>query len=145
MRGQIPRDRMDQIHSNLPASIELSDKVLHVVSPLIGADRTSHDAQVRFQFGWQMLNQTHLALTEAEACWVWHLEFRQPPNAPAARYFAMYYIDDAALRLYASREHLLIGIGLFFCGLRYKGQGTAFFRVLQELENRKCQSQIVRP
>ena len=144
MRGTIPKERLDKIHSGLPASMQLHEGFTAVGGFLIGSDSKSHDAQLQFWMAWGLLNETHLALTEAEACKVWYQEFRQPPDNVAATYFSRFFLDDAALRLYASREHFLKGI-VDFWNLAHpsKKVGTLLDWVLTKLREKKIQPQIV--
>jgi hypothetical protein len=57
--------------------------------------------------GWHLLCEANLALFEAEACRIWYEEFRNPPSQTLAIYHSRYYLDDAALRIHASAEHML--------------------------------------
>jgi hypothetical protein len=52
------------------------------------------------------LNEVRLALKEALSCRLYYLERTSPPNMNRAVFFSKYYIDDAALRIYAMGEHL---------------------------------------
>ena len=104
MRGIIPRERMDQIHRSLSPSMDMASEMLAVVGAFAGGDPDTHDAQLQILTAWNFLNESHLALTEAEACRIWHSEFREPPDTKAATYFCRYFLDDAVLRLYAGVE-----------------------------------------
>src|ERR1017187_8875321 len=70
MRGAIPADRMEQIHSELPYSMTLRGVLPYLADPLavrfvkMGQMR----ARVRLSYGWHMLNQARIALVEADAC-----------------------------------------------------------------------------
>ena len=57
-----------------------------------------------------MLNQARIALVEAEACTIFYEEYQ--PNHSEALYRCQYYLDDAALRLYTSCEHMLRSVVL---------------------------------
>ncbi|MFZ0798091.1 MAG: hypothetical protein WCA13_15895 [Terriglobales bacterium] len=107
MRGGIPSDRMEQIHFGLPYSMRLREMLPYLADPLaapldgVGKMR----ARVRLSYGWHMLNQARIALVEAEACTVFYEEFQH--NHTEALYRCQYYLDDAALRLHSSCEHML--------------------------------------
>jgi hypothetical protein len=62
-------------------------------------------AMVRLSDGWHMLNQARLALIEAQACTIFYTEIQK--NRPEALYHCRYYLDDAALRLCSSCEHMV--------------------------------------
>jgi hypothetical protein len=107
MRGAIPSDRMEQIHSGLAKSMTLRDVLPYLADPLaaphvkIGKMR----ARVRLSYGWHMLNQSRIALVEAEACTIFYEECQR--DHTEALYRCLYYLDDAALRLHSSCEHML--------------------------------------
>jgi hypothetical protein len=67
-------------------------------------------AAVCLQDATQTLTEARYALHEVYAHRIWYLEKKQPPNKEAATFFARYYADDAALRLYAAYEQLTDGI-----------------------------------
>jgi hypothetical protein len=86
----------------------LRDVLPYLADPLAGALHVEIDkiqARVRLSDGWHMLNQSRIALIEAEASKLFYEEFQ--PNPDEARYSCRFYLDDAALRLYSSCEHLL--------------------------------------
>lgn len=106
MRGGIPRNRMEQIHSALPYSLPLCEVLPQLADPLAGAFVPVREmkARVRLSDGWHMLNQARMALVEAEACTIFYEEIQQ--DHTEALYHCRYYLDDAALRLCVSCEHL---------------------------------------
>jgi hypothetical protein len=110
MRGVIPASRMEEIQAGLPRSVTLRDGHAWLAdvfaAPYSGIDEMA--ARVRLNHGWHMLNQARLALVEAEACRIFYEEVE--PNPTEALYRCQYYLDDAALRLHASCEHMLRGI-----------------------------------
>ncbi len=107
MRGGIPSERMEQIHLGLPYSMELRDVLPYLAdplaAPLVRIDRMR--ARVRLSDGWHTLNQARMALVESEACKVFYEDVQ--PDPVEADYHCRFYLDDAALRLYSSCEHLL--------------------------------------
>lgn len=60
------------------------------------------------------LNEVRLALKESLSCRLHYLERTSPPNKNRAVFFSKYYIDDAALRIYAMGEHLAKAILYMF-------------------------------
>jgi hypothetical protein len=113
MRGGIPSNRMEQIHSGLPYSITLRDVLPYLVDPLVeafGIKMGKMRARVRLSDGWHMLNQARIAVVEAEACTIFYEECQ--PNHTEALYRSLYYLDDAALRLHSSCEHMLRSVVL---------------------------------
>jgi hypothetical protein len=107
IRGGIPADRMEQIQAALPRSMDLQDLNPCLVDPIaaLGSEQTKVRAHVRLSQGWHLLNEVRSALIEAEACKVFYEECE--PNTMEAIYWARFYLDDAALRLNSSGEHLL--------------------------------------
>jgi len=107
MRGAIPADRMQEIHLQLPVSVQLRQILPHLADPLAVeiVAISKMRARVRLSYGWHMLNQARIALVEAEACTIFYEEYRH--NHIEALYRCLYYLDDAALRLHSSSEHML--------------------------------------
>jgi hypothetical protein len=107
MRGGVPSDLMEQIHLALPYSMGLRDAHPYladvVAAPFVGISEIQ--ARVRLLDGWHMLNQARAALIEAEACKIFYEQIQ--PNPTEAIYRCRFYLDDAALRLHSSCEHLL--------------------------------------
>jgi hypothetical protein len=106
MRGGIPSSRMEQIHLALPYSLLLRDALPQLADPFavphVGVRKMK--ARVRLSDGWHMLNQARLALLEAEACTIFYDEIQR--DHIEALYHCRYYLDDAALRLCSSCEHM---------------------------------------
>lgn len=110
MRGPIPDDRMAQVQSRLLASYDLRQRIPHFQELLIGVPPAGlglgrFRALRRLVDGWHMLNQARLALVEADACKIFYEEIQ--PEVTESRYRCRFYLDDAALRLCSSCEHLL--------------------------------------
>jgi hypothetical protein len=116
MRGGIPTTRMEQIQLGLPRSFELRNLNPCLLNPIFvpGSEHTKIRAHVRLSQGWHLLNEARSALIEAEACKVFYEECE--PNPVEAIYRCRFYLDDAALRLYSSCEHLLKSV-TFYWGL----------------------------
>ncbi len=108
MRGGIPSDRVKQIHLGLPYSMTLRDVLPYVADPLAGplVSMNKMQARVRLSDGWHMLNQSRIALVEAEACTIFYEEYQR--NHTEALYRCEYYLDDAALRLHSSVPFLTL-------------------------------------
>jgi hypothetical protein len=107
MRGEIPSDRMEQIHLGLPSSMTLRNRLSYLADPLAAPHVSigKMKARARLSYGWHMLNQVRIALVEADACTVFYEEYQR--NHTEALYRCQYYLDDAALRLHSSCEHML--------------------------------------
>jgi hypothetical protein len=130
IRGGIPNERMEQIQAGLLRSLELRNLNPCLETPLIslGSGHTKVHAHIRLSQGWHMLNEARSALIEAEACKVFYEECE--PNPIEAIYRCRFYLDDAALRLYSSCEHLLKCV-TFYWGL---SQHSSLDRVIAEAE-----------
>ena len=107
MRGAISSEHMKEIHLRLPYSVQLRDTLPHLADPLAGQipRLVEMQARVRLSYGWHMLNQSRIALVEAEACTIFYEDYQG--NHTEALYRSLYYLDDAALRLHSSSEHML--------------------------------------
>lgn len=57
-----------------------------------------------------VLSEARYALHEAYAHRIWYSEKSPTPNPTAAIFFSRFYLDDAALRLYAAGEHVATAI-----------------------------------
>ena len=106
MRRGIPAARIEQIHAGLPRSLDLRHLNPCLLNPLAAID-SEHKvrARIRLAQGWHLLNEARTALIEAESCKVFYTECE--PNSSEAVYRCRFYLDDAALRLYSSCEHLV--------------------------------------
>src|ERR1035441_10807862 len=106
MRRGIPAARIEQIHAGLPRSLDLRHLNPCLLNPLAAID-SEHKvrARIRLAQGWHLLNEARTALIEAESCKVFYTECE--PNSSEAVYRCRFYLDDAALRLYSSCEHLI--------------------------------------
>lgn len=98
---------MEQIQSALPRSMALTDTLPSLADPLAAplVRISKMRARVRLSDGWHMLNEARIALVEAEACAIFYEECQR--DHTEAVYWCRYYLDDAALRLHSSCEHLL--------------------------------------
>jgi Cthe_2314-like HEPN len=137
LRGGIPNDRMEQIQMGLPRSLELRNLNPCLEDPLAtlgskGTKLIKIQAYVRLSQGWHLLNEARSALIEAEACKVFYEE--REPNPVEALYRCRFYLDDAALRLCSSCEHLLQCVN-FYWGLGVPIKSRDLFRkVITETE-----------
>jgi hypothetical protein len=90
-------------------------------------------AHVRLSQGWHLLNEARSALIEAEACKVFYEEYE--PNPVEAIYRCRFYLDDAALRLHSSCEHLLNCV-TFYWGLSVtRSRESLLARVIAAAKN----------
>lgn len=108
MRGALPKDRQRKIESSFPRAIqrlEMSYPTWAV--PFLASEARTAFALRELWDGWHLLCEANLALIESEACWAWYSEFRSPPSETLAKYFCVYFLEDAALRLGASSGHMV--------------------------------------
>ncbi len=135
MRRGIPAKRMKQIQEGLPRSLELQNLNPCLVNPLValGSKQEKVRAHVRLSQGWHLLNEARSALIEAEACRVFYEECE--PNSVEAIYRCRFYLDDAALRLYSSCEHLLRGVTFYWgLSLQSKSRSSLLAKVITAAE-----------
>jgi len=85
-----------------------------------------------------LLCEANVALVEAEACWVWYTELRRPPIEASAKYLSRYYLDDAALRMHASSQHMLRAIKAHFGlrGVKHSRKATRLEGTIEELTHK---------
>jgi hypothetical protein len=115
VRGELPEQRLRQIGAALPSAVRKLNELLPSWARMFLGSEAADDAALRGLWdGWDLLCEANIALGEAEACWVWYTELRRPPNEASARYFSRYYLDDAALRMHASSQHMLKAIKAHF-------------------------------
>jgi len=108
MRGGISEDHMGDVQAGLPRSLDLRKLNPCLEEPLLGLGSKGMKtmrAHVRLSQGWHLLNEARIALVEADACKLFYEEYE--PNSTEAIYWCRFYLDDAALRLGSSCDHLL--------------------------------------
>jgi hypothetical protein len=81
-----------------------------VISANFGPYSTVAIASVCLEDSVSVLAQACYAVEEALAHRLWYREKARPPDEMAAVFYSRFYIDDAALRLYAAGEHLAAAI-----------------------------------
>jgi hypothetical protein len=135
MRRGIPTARMEQIQAGLPRSYDLQNLNPCLADPIVALD-SGHKkirARVRLSQGWHLLNEARTALIEAEACKVFYEECEA--NCTEAVYHCRFYLDDAALRLYSSCEHILRCITFYWnLSLPTKSRESLLARVIATAE-----------
>ncbi len=136
MRGEIPRRRIDEIRVGLPEAfqlVKLFPTWQHDTALVSDGDTTIDRALWELWDGRELLSEAEHALIEADACKVWS-ECQNPPDPVHAAYFARFYLDDVALRLYASCERLAKAINCYYnLGAETKG-GSLFLPVLKKFK-----------
>lgn len=137
MRGTLPTDRQQNVESLFPRAVErLEEAYPSWAAPFLGSEARTGKARRELWDGWHLLCEVNLALIESEACWLWYSEFRKPPNEISARFFCVYFLEDAALRLGASAEHMLLALkehlGIKF--LKEGSRSSTLTRVIRALE-----------
>ncbi len=113
-RGLLGSSELMYISKEIP---ELSDshKMVSGLSPdfistIFAPESNVPLASVCLQDAVDTYEGARYALHEVFAHRIWYLEKKEPPNKEAAIFFSRFYVDDAALRLYAAGEHLANGI-----------------------------------
>jgi len=124
MRGTLPRDRQREIETYFPRAIERLEKAYPAWAVgFLGSKAKTSSALRELWDGWHLLCEANLALIESEACWAWYSDFRNPPSGTLAKYFCVYFLDDAALRLGASCGHMLLALRKHMGFKPAKGRG----------------------
>lgn len=146
MRGELPKQRLRQIEAALPSAVRKLNEVLPSWAHMFLGSEAAGDAVLRGLWdGWHLLCEANVALGEAEACWVWYTELRKPPSEASARYFSRYYLDDAALRMHASSQHMLKAIKAHFDlrGVKHTRKGTPLETTIEALTQRNPKARAV--
>lgn len=109
-RGKLDRETAASIENQVPAVNELRKIALGLHPAMISMQCPVGSrlpvAAVCFHDATSTLQEVRYALFEALAHLWWYREHQNPPNDPLAIFFGRFYIDDVALRLYATGEHL---------------------------------------
>jgi hypothetical protein len=147
VRGELPKERLQEIRAALPSAVRRLKEVLPSWARMFLGSEAAGDATLRGLWdGWDLLCEANVALGEAEACWIWYTELRGPPNEASARYFSRYYLDDAALRMHASSQHMLKAIKAHFDvrGAKLTRKVTPLERTIEALKHKKPKTLAVR-
>jgi hypothetical protein len=109
-RGLLDDSTLELIANRLPDVGKL-ERIVNPLPPDFISMKFAHTstvpiAAVCLQDAVNTLTEAKYALHEVYAHRIYYLEKTAKPNEMAAIYFAKFYSDDIALRLYASAEHL---------------------------------------
>jgi hypothetical protein len=109
-RGKLDKSTGDKIGSELPDVTEIRKATLQLQPDFISMEFPPGSripiAAVCLQDVTATLQEVRHALFEALAYILWYRERNEPPNHHLAIFYGRFYVDDAALRLYAAGEHL---------------------------------------
>lgn len=109
-RGDLTRDELVAIDQKLPDLSPLWRGVGPIdpesVSLVFPHKSSVPEASVCLVDTVNVLAEARYAVHEALACRFYYEQSVSPPNPIGAVFFARFYLDDAALRLYAAGEHL---------------------------------------
>ncbi len=109
-RGKLDKEAGNKIGADLPNVTEIRKQTLHLQPDFISIGFHPGSripiAAVCLQDVTATLQEVRHALFEALAYILWYREIADPPNEHLAIFFGRFYVDDAALRLYAAGEHL---------------------------------------
>lgn len=128
-RGKLDKLTGNRIASELPDVIEIRKATLQLQPDFISLQYPPGSripiASVCLQDVTSTLEEVRHALFEALAYILWYRERNDPPNDHLAVFFGRFYLDDAALRLYAAGEHLAEAI---VCMLEIDKDGLRKYR-----------------
>ena len=109
-RGKLDKDAARRGEQDLPNVVGVRTATLNLQPDIIsmGFPEGSNipQAAVCLQDATSTLQEVRYGLFEAIAHLVWYREKSDPPNETFAVFFAKFYADDTALRMYAAGEHL---------------------------------------
>lgn len=109
-RGKLDKATGNKIGAELPNVTDIRKATLHLLPDFISMGFPPGSripiAAVCLQDVTSTLQEVRHALFEALAYILWYRERKNPPNEHLAIFFGRFYVDDAALRLYAAGEHL---------------------------------------
>jgi hypothetical protein len=113
-RGALDDASLGAVARELPTINDLYARVIGLSPDVISANFGPHStvpiASVCLEDSVSVLAQARYAVEEALAHRVWYREKARPPDEMAAIFYTRFYVDDAALRLYAAGEHLAAAI-----------------------------------
>jgi hypothetical protein len=117
-RGNLPKEKLVLIDSLLQAVVPLQERTLRLSPDLISLnfpkDSDVPVAAVCFQDSAAVLCEVRLALHEYHAHRMWYREYKTPPDLGVSVMTEKFFLDDAALRIYAAGEHLAEAIRCMF-------------------------------
>lgn len=109
-RGHLGKSDLLKIDDALPSIAGLGELVLHISPEVVSISFPPEScvpvASVCLQDAYHTIAEARYAMHESLAHELWYRKRRKKPYEIAAVYFAKYYLDDAALRIYSSGEHL---------------------------------------
>lgn len=109
-RGHLSKSDLLKIDNALPSIAELGKLVLPILPDFISISFPHGSwapvALICLQDAYHTLAEARYAMHESLAHELWYRKRREKPYEMGAVYFARYYLDDAALRIYSSGEHL---------------------------------------
>jgi hypothetical protein len=110
IRGPLDIKTADAVKAGLPnlswTRSVLKELRLDTVSSFCDDDSKVPVASVNLFNANKVAGEAWFAIYEARAHWIWFNEKKSPPNVSKARGYARFFLDDAALRLYAAQEFL---------------------------------------
>jgi hypothetical protein len=109
-REKLDKDTARRVEQDLPNVVDVRTATLNLQPDVIsmGFPEGSNvpQAAVCLQDATSTVMETRYALFEASAHLVWYREKSDPPNEKLAVFFAKFYADDTALRMYSVGEHV---------------------------------------
>lgn len=118
MPNFIDKETYQLATQRLPNIDLLKRKIVFLNADLISlkfkSDNNFPIASVCFQDANRILSEAWYALLESFAHKIWFFEKSIPPDEITGVFFARYYADDTALRLYSAAEHLAKAIVYIF-------------------------------
>jgi hypothetical protein len=128
-RGKLDKATAAQIEAELPKINDLRIRALHLhpgmLSMRFPPNSSIPVAAVCLHDVTSTLEEVRYALFEALAHIWWHRNHQGPSNEIPAVFFGRFYVDDAALRLYAAGEHMAKAI---VCMLEIDSQSLKQYR-----------------
>jgi hypothetical protein len=113
-RGELSQELYQQINASLPDLDQRFDSILQFEpnALAIAFERGSSipDAAVCLLDALRTISSARYALAESQAHGMYHRDVKAPPEGLLATWYELYYVDDAAHRLYAAAEHIANGI-----------------------------------
>jgi hypothetical protein len=128
-RGELSQEHLARINAKLPDVVHLKKRVLQAPPDFVSMNFPHESnfpiATVCLGDAADVLCEVRYAIFEYYAHSDYYRVIVDPPNDGAALFFERFYIDDAALRLYAAAEHLAKAIT---CMLDLSTEDLAPFR-----------------
>jgi len=113
-RGELTRQQLESISRLIP-DLTCVSGLITPLSPDFIAGQFPHESKVPIAAvclddARQRMSEINLALHEFHAHRIWYRSKKKPPDLITATWLERFFLDDAALRIYAAWQHLILAL-----------------------------------